>query len=112
LLYNQNDPNRFLTEDVERKGTCQMPSDDVIQRVRSVVAKNKGIAVDAVSLDSTFADLGMDSLDAVNLLFALEEEFDISIPDSEARAINSVQGMVAGVETLLAKKSAETGSSG
>jgi acyl carrier protein len=89
-----------------------MPSDDLIERVRSVVAKNKGIPVDAVSLDSTFVDLGMDSLDAVNLLFALEEEFDVSIPDSEARTINSVRGMVEGVETLLKKKSAETGTSG
>ena len=76
------------------------------------MAKNKGIPVDAVSLDSTFADLGMDSLDAVNLLFALEEEFDVSIPDQEARAINSVAGMVTGVEALLAKKSADTGASG
>jgi len=89
-----------------------MASDDLIQRVRSVVAKNKGIPLDAVSLDSTFGDLGMDSLDAVNLLFALEEEFDVSIPDHEARAINSVRGMVSGVEALLKQKSAETGTSG
>ena len=89
-----------------------MASDELIQRVRAVVAKNKGVPVDAVSLDSTFADLGMDSLDAVNLLFALEEEFDVSIPDSEARTINSVRGMIDGVEALLQKKSAETGSSG
>jgi acyl carrier protein len=89
-----------------------MPADDLIQRVRSVVAKNKGIPEDAVSLDATFADLGMDSLDAVNLLFALEEEFNISIPDQEARTINSVRGMVNGVQALLEKKSAETGTSG
>ncbi|HET9838202.1 MAG TPA: acyl carrier protein [Candidatus Angelobacter sp.] len=89
-----------------------MATDDLIQRVRSVVAKNKGIPEDAVSLDSTFADLGMDSLDAVNLLFALEEEFDVSIPDHEARTINSVRGMVNGVETLLQQKSADTGTSG
>ena len=89
-----------------------MPADDLIQRVRSVVAKNKGIPEDAVSLDATFAELGMDSLDAVNLLFALEEEFNISIPDQEARTINSVRGMVNGVQALLEKKSAETGTSG
>ena len=86
-----------------------MASDELVQRVRSVVAKNKGVPVDSVSLDSTFADLGMDSLDAVNLLFALEEEFDVSIPDHEARTINSVRGMVTGVEALLKQKSAETG---
>jgi acyl carrier protein len=89
-----------------------MASDELVQRVRSVVAKNKGVPVDSVSLDSTFADLGMDSLDAVNLLFALEEEFDVSIPDHEARTINSVRGMVTGVEALLKQKSAETGTSG
>jgi len=89
-----------------------MASDELVQRVRSVVAKNKGVPVDSVSLDSTFADLGMDSLDAVNLLFALEEEFDVSIPDHEARTINSVRGMVTGVEALLKQKSTETGTSG
>jgi acyl carrier protein len=89
-----------------------MAADDLIQRVRAVVAKNKGIPEDTVSLDATFADLGMDSLDAVNLLFALEEEFDISIPDHEARTINSVRGMVDGVQALLEKKSAETGTTG
>jgi len=89
-----------------------MASDELVQRVRSVVAKNKGVPVDSVSLDSTFADLGMDSLDAVNLLFALEEEFDVSIPDHEARTINSVRGMVTGVEALLKQKSAETGTTG
>ena len=89
-----------------------MASDELEQRVRAVVAKNKGVPVDSVSLDSTFADLGMDSLDAVNLLFALEEEFDVSIPDHEARTINSVRGMVTGVEALLKQKSAETGTAG
>jgi len=89
-----------------------MASDELVQRVRSVVAKNKGVPVDSVSLDSTFADLGMDSLDAVNLLFALEEEFDVSIPDHESRTINSVRGMVTGVEALLKQKSAETGTTG
>ena len=89
-----------------------MASDELVERVRSVVAKNKGVPVDSVSLDSTFADLGMDSLDAVNLLFALEEEFDVSIPDHEARTINSVRGMVTGVEALLKQKSTETGTSG
>jgi len=59
-----------------------------------------------VTLDSTFAELGMDSLDAMNLLFALEEEFGISIPDEEARALRTVRGAIDGVEKLLARKAA------
>jgi acyl carrier protein len=77
-----------------------------------VVAKNKGIPLGTVTINSTFEDLGMDSLDAVNLLFAVEEEFDVSIPDMEARSIRSVQEMVVGIEKLLSSKSADSNISG
>ena len=46
----------------------------------------------------------MDSLDGVNLLFEVEDEFDVSIDDQDAKAITSVPQMVAGIEKLLARK--------
>ena len=47
-------------------------------------------------------------MDAVEILFALENEFDINIPDEEVRAVRNVRQMTAGVERLLAAKSAST----
>jgi len=78
--------------------------EDVLKRTIAQVAQTKRIPEEKVSADSTFEELGMDSLDAMNLLFALEEEFDISVPDAEARAIRSVRAAAEGVSKLLAAK--------
>ncbi len=63
---------------------------------------------DKVSIDSTFEELGIDSLDGINILFALETEFDISIPDDAAQEIRSVKEMVEGVGKLVEAKSSES----
>ena len=52
-----------------------------------------------------FEDLKMDSLDALNMIFALEEEFDINIPNEEAAKMKSVDEAIHGVEELLKAKS-------
>jgi acyl carrier protein len=53
----------------------------LIERVRKVIATSKRIPEEQVTVDSTFEELGIDSMDAVEILFALENEFDINIPD-------------------------------
>ena len=75
---------------------------DVTERVISVIATTQRIPPEKISPDSTFEELGLDSLDSVNILFALEEEFKINIPDDEAREIRGVRGMIDGIEKLLA----------
>ena len=75
-------------------------SDDLTQRVISVVAKTQRIAPEKISPDTTFEELGLDSLDSVNILFALEEEFGVSIPDEDTRKITSVRQIIEGIETL------------
>lgn len=70
-----------------------------------VITKTQRLAPGTVTPASTFEELKIDSLDGINILFALENEFDINIPDEEARQIRSVAEMVAGVEQLLAAKS-------
>jgi len=75
--------------------------DDLIARVLAVIAKTQHIAPEKITPDSTFEELGVDSLDSVNILFALEDEFHISIPDDEARAIRSVREMIQGIEKLV-----------
>jgi acyl carrier protein len=77
-------------------------SDELAEKVLSTIATSKRIPRERVSLDSTLEDLGMDSLDQLNLLFALESDFNISIPDEEAKSIRTVREMVEGVRKLVA----------
>ena len=81
-------------------------SEELTQRVLKTIATSKRIPVEQVTIDSEFQQLGIDSMDAVEILFALENEFDISIPDEEVRNVRNVRQMVAGVEKLVAAKAA------
>jgi acyl carrier protein len=83
-------------------------SDELIQRVRKVIAASKRIPEERVTVDSAFEELGIDSMDAVEILFALENEFDINIPDEEVKNVRNVRQMVEGVERLVAAKAAGT----
>ena len=82
-------------------------SDDLIQRVRKVIATSKRIPLETVTIDSEFEQLTIDSMDAVEILFALENEFDISIPDDEVRSVRNVRQMCEGVAKLVAAKTAD-----
>lgn len=84
-------------------------SEELIQRVLKVIAASKRIPPETVTIDSDFQQLGIDSMDAVEILFALENEFDITIPDDDARAVRSIRDMCAGVEKLVEAKSAGSG---
>jgi acyl carrier protein len=83
-------------------------SDELIQRVLKVIATSKRIPLETVTIDSEFQQLGIDSMDAVEILFALENEFDITIPDDEVRSVRNVRQMCEGVEKLIAAKSADS----
>ena len=84
-------------------------SDELISRVIQVLAATQRIPVEKVSPDSTFTELGMDSMDAVNVLFALENEFDINIPDDEVRSVANVRQMAEGIARLIEKKGGGAG---
>jgi acyl carrier protein len=83
-------------------------SDDLIQRVLKAIATSKRIPLETVTIDSEFEQLGIDSMDAVEILFALENEFEINIPDDEVRNVRNVRQMCEGVEKLVAAKAART----
>jgi acyl carrier protein len=78
--------------------------DDLAARVIQVIAKTQHLPPETITIDQTFADLKFDSLDGMNILFAIETEFDISIPDDQAVKIKSVREMVDGIQKLLAAK--------
>lgn len=80
---------------------------DVAPRVLAVVARTQRLPAEKVTLDSTFEELGIDSLDGFNLLFALEEEFDLSFPDDAARGIADLRELVAALDRELASRTGE-----
>jgi acyl carrier protein len=64
----------------------------VEERVKKIVAEQLSTSEDQITNESSFVDdLGADSLDTVELVMALEEEFDLEIPDDEAEKITTVQ---------------------
>lgn len=74
---------------------------DVEVRVKNIVAEQLGVK-DEVSNDASFVDdLGADSLDTVELVMALEEEFECEIPDEEAEKITTVQQAIDYVKNHL-----------
>lgn len=79
---------------------------EIIDKVLASIAKVKGIAPENISLDSTFEELKMDSLDGLNLFFELEESFDLSIPDERARSLRTVRSIVEEIEKLLSSQTA------
>ena len=81
-------------------------SEELIQRVLKVIATSKRIPPETVAIDSEFAQLSIDSMDAVEILFALENEFDINIPDDDVRSVRNVRQMCEGVDRLVAAKNA------
>ena len=82
-----------------------MSEEAIAQRVIRVIAKNKKMALEALSPATRFDNLKMDSLDALNMIFALEEEFDIDIPNKEAAKMKSIEDAIRGVEESLKAKS-------
>ena len=68
---------------------------DIEARVKKIVVEQLGVEEDAVKNESSFIDdLGADSLDTVELVMALEEEFGAEIPDEDAEKINTVQAAI------------------
>jgi len=68
-----------------------MEREELLEKVKAVIVEQLNVEEDDVTEDASFVDdLGADSLDIVELVMALEEEFGISIPDEEAESIKTV----------------------
>ena len=76
-----------------------MERDEIMDKVRTVIVDQLNVEEDDVTEEASFVDdLGADSLDIVELVMALEEEFGISIPDEEAEHIKTVGDAVSYIE--------------
>ena len=63
----------------------------MFEKVKAIIVDQLGVEEDAVTMEASFLDdLGADSLDIVELIMALEEEFDVEIPDEDAEKISTV----------------------
>ena len=75
---------------------------DIEERVKKIVCEQLGVKEEEVTTESSFVnDLGADSLDTVELVMALEEEFETEIPDEEAEKITTVQQAIEYIEANL-----------
>ncbi|MBI5442672.1 MAG: acyl carrier protein [Deltaproteobacteria bacterium] len=78
-------------------------SANIEETVRKIVAEQLGVEIEKVVAEASFIeDLGADSLDTVELVMALEEEFDQEIPDEDAEKIRTVQDAVDYIKSRLA----------
>lgn len=72
-----------------------MENDEIFEKVKAIIVEQLGVAESAVNMEASFIDdLGADSLDIVELIMALEEEFDIEIPDADAEKVVVVGDVV------------------
>ncbi len=72
-----------------------MSSEEIFEKVKKIIVDQLGIAEDNISLEASFIDdLGADSLDTVELIMAIEEQFDIEIPDEDAEKVVTVNDVV------------------
>ncbi len=77
-----------------------MTTGNVETKVKGIIAEQLGVAEDEIKTTSSFIeDLGADSLDIVELVMAMEEEFEVEIPDEEAENINTVQDAINYINT-------------
>merc|ERR1711966_76641 len=74
-----------------RMVACAAASAEVTDKVREIIAEQLGSDLDTVVADSKFVDLGADSLDTVEIMMALEEEFSITLDEDGAEQITTVQ---------------------
>ena len=80
----------------------------VAEECIALIAKQKSLPPDDIRLDSTFDELGLDSLDRVSLAFDIEEKYDIEIPEDKLGQIKTVSDMVTGIEQAVRQKTAST----
>ena len=79
--------------------------DDIASKVKEITSEQLGVDLSQITPEAKFVDdLGADSLDTVELVMALEEEFDLEISDEEAEKLTTVDRVVSYIEDCLDKK--------
>jgi acyl carrier protein len=79
----------------------RMTRSEIETRLIDIVKQEKNVTDDQLKPETLLADAGIDSLDSLTILFAIEEQFKISIPDDKARAMKTFGDMIDAVEALV-----------
>lgn len=80
-----------------------MNSEEIFEKVKKIIIEQLGVSETSITMEASFIDdLGADSLDIVELIMALEEEFDMEIPDSDAEKVATVSDVVEYIKNHVA----------
>ncbi|MEO8217496.1 MAG: acyl carrier protein [Acidobacteriota bacterium] len=78
-----------------------MTRSEIEEKIVDIVNNQKTLPPDAVQPDTPLADLGIDSLDALNIIFEVEEAFGVTVSDETARTMRTPNDIVSAIEELL-----------
>jgi acyl carrier protein len=76
-------------------------SEIIFDKIAAVISAKKGVNIELIKFESSFEELGLDSLDAVELIADLEDEFNVTIPNIDLQNIKSVKQAVSSLEKAM-----------
>lgn len=83
--------------------------DDIELQIIAMIAKKKKLDPGQVTLDTAFADIGIDSLDAIDLVFTFEDTFNVNVPDVAVQRVRTVRDVVDAVREVMASRASPSG---
>jgi acyl carrier protein len=86
--------------------------DEIFQKVAKAISENNKIPLEDITINSTFEDLGMDSLDGITILNELENAYNITLPNEVVTTLKSVKEVVDALDDYLKNNNQETPSEG
>ena len=76
-------------------------SESIFEKIATILSTKKGVNKENILIESSFEELGLDSLDAVELISDLEDEFNVTIPNVELQSIKTIQQAVDGLQKAM-----------
>ncbi len=76
-------------------------TEKIFETITDIISSKKGVDRNLISIDSSFDELGLDSLDAIELIADLEEAFNVTIPNTELQGIKSIRQAVDGLSAAM-----------
>ena len=78
-------------------------SEEVFNRIKDLIVNKKGVDAEKVNIESSFEELGMDSLDAVELVADMEEIFNVNIPNTDLQNFKTIRQAVEGLQKAISQ---------
>jgi acyl carrier protein len=78
-------------------------SDEVFEKIKDLIVTKKGVEAEKVNIDCSFEELGMDSLDAVELVADMEEIFNVNIPNTDLQNFKTIRQAVEGLQKAISQ---------